>query len=269
MEGGITTSSTLSTQTLGRMQPSANNTPLPMSRGSAPSVPSYYAHGNLAEKTQELYAPLEPSARADIVIEENPTLQHFPLGAARAQIHENYIIAQSEEGLVIIDQHAAHERLVYERLKSQMDAGNVKSQGLLVPEIIDMEETRIHALLEHQEMLNKFGLFVEAFGADSLSVQAIPAIMGEKIDIKKLIHDIIDEIIENDTAEKLQKTLHEVLSSAACHGSVRSGRRMNVDEMNALMRQMEKTPNSGHCNHGRPTHITLNLKDIEKLFGRR
>ena len=269
MEGGITTSSTLSTQTLERMQPSANANPLPYGRSGQPAVPSYYAHGNLAEKTQEFYSPLEPSARVEQIFEESPASRNYPLGAARAQIHENYIIAQSIEGLVIIDQHAAHERLVYERLKSQMEAGNVKSQGMLVPEIIDLEETKIHALLEHNEMLHKFGLIIEAFGNDSISVQSIPAIMGDKVDIKKLIHDIIDEIVENNTAEKLQKTLHEVLSSAACHGSIRSGRRMNIDEMNALMRQMEETPNSGHCNHGRPTHITLELKDIEKLFGRR
>lgn len=268
MEGGLVTSSTLSTHTLERMQPSANSNPLPMGRGANPAVPSYYAHGNLAEKTQEFYTLLEPSARAEPIYEE-VTPSQFPLGAARAQIHENYIIAQSEEGLVIIDQHAAHERLIYERLKNQMEEGTVKSQGLLVPEIVDLEETRINKLLDHQDMLNKFGLYVEAFGSDSISVQSIPAIMGEKTNIKKLINDIIDEIEENETAEKLQKSLHEILSTTACHGSIRSGRRLNIDEMNALMRQMEETPNSGHCNHGRPTYIKLDLKDIEKLFGRR
>jgi DNA mismatch repair protein MutL len=276
-EGGQVTSSTLSHQALERMRPSANTNPLPMSRGNQPAVPSYYTQhsgqGNLAEKPQEFYAPMEglnqPSARADVFQDEAIPSAAYPLGAARAQIHENYIIAQSKNGLVVVDQHAAHERLVYEKLKKQMDEGQVKSQGLLVPEIIDLDETKIQKLLDQGELLDRFGLKIEAFGQDSISVQGIPHIMGEKVDIKKLIYDIIDEIEENETTEKLQKSLYEILSTAACHGSIRSGRRLNIDEMNALLRQMEDTENSGHCNHGRPTYITLDLKDIEKLFGRR
>ena len=274
VSGGQTTSSTLSAQTLDRIQPQGGHNSLPLSRGSRPAVPQVYAHGNLAEKPQEFYSiqnfdAIQPSARHEEVIEENTQTQNYPLGAARAQIHENYIIAQSEEGLVIVDQHAAHERLVYEKLKNQMENSKVESQGLLVPEIIDLEETKIDLLNEHQDILNKFGLQIEAFGSDSVAVQAIPAIMGQKTDIKKLILDIVDEIAEHETAEKLQKSLYEALSTAACHGSVRSGRRLNTEEMNALLRQMEETENSGHCNHGRPTYIKLELKDIEKLFGRR
>ncbi len=276
LRGGQVTSSTLSQQTLERLQPQGNYNPLPLSRGNSPSVPRYYAYGQLAEKVQESYAPLQdnltsftPAART----EEDYTLQEqqddYPLGAARAQIHQNYIIAQSGEGMVIIDQHAAHERLVYEKLKTQMETGKIDSQGLLVPEIIDLDDTAINALTDHLETLRQFGLEIEAFGANSVAVQALPAIMGNKVDIKKMIYDIVDEITEHDTAERLKKSIYEILSTAACHGSVRSGRRLNTEEMNALLRQMEETENSGHCNHGRPTYIKLSLKDIEKLFGRR
>lgn len=260
-EGGMTTSSTLSTQTFSRMQ-GGNTTPYQHG--------SHNSHHGMAEKAQEFFIPLEPSARAEEHIETQEDVTHtFPMGAARAQIHENYIIAQSDKGLIIVDQHAAHERLVYEKLKNQMANGKIVTQGLLVPEIIDLTDNEISELLSYQEMLNQFGIELEPFGADSISIQSLPALLGNKINIKALIRDIIDEITEHGTTEKLQKTLFEKLSSAACHGSIRSGRRMNADEMNALLRQMEETPNSGHCNHGRPTYITLDLVDIEKLFGRR
>ena len=289
-QGGQTTSSTLSSQTLGRMTPQNSGPAMPYTRGSHAAVPRSYispqantsapSYGNLAEKAHEFYQPLnenlenfQPSARTEESIEAPPhdhaETDAYPLGAARAQLHENYIIAQSAQGLVIVDQHAAHERLVYEKLKTQMESGEIKSQGLLVPEIIDMPDTQISLIMEQQEILQKFGLYLEPFGSDSLAVQSLPVLLGNKIDIKKLVLDIIDEISEHQTTEKLQKSLHEILSSAACHGSIRSGRRMNAQEMNALLRQMEETENSGHCNHGRPTYITLDLKDIEKLFGRR
>ena len=279
LQGGQTTSSTLSHQTLDRMQPQGmtHNT-LPYNRGTAPAVPYSYAqnnnYGNFGEKPQDNYQPfapemsdIHPSARNEIY--QNTDEEDHPLGAARAQIHENYIIAQSKNGLVIVDQHAAHERLVYEKLKSQMENNKIESQGLLIPEIVDLDDTKISLLMDNQETLNKFGLFLEPFGSNSLSVQSIPALIDKKADIKKLIFDILDELVEHNTAEKLKKSLYEVLSSTACHGSIRSGRRLNADEMNALLRQMEETDNSGHCNHGRPTFIKLDLKDIEKLFGRR
>lgn len=260
-DGGMTTSSTLATQTFSRMK----------GTNPVPYQPSFRApHQGMAEKAQEFYMPLEPSARAEAPLEaEDHATTNYPLGAARAQIHENYIIAQSDNGLVIVDQHAAHERLVYEKLKNQMAEGSITAQGLLVPEIIDLTENEIAELLKNQDILHQFGIEVESFGAESISVQSLPALIGDKVDIKGLMRDIIDEIIEHGTAEKLQKTLFEKLSTAACHGSIRSGRRLNADEMNALLRQMEETPNSGHCNHGRPTYITLELADIEKLFGRR
>lgn len=285
MEGGNVTSSTLSMQALEKMTPQQTNMPhLPYNRGASPAVPRFYTHNaqqqsaynGMAENTQNLYTPqnlqnemgdIPPSARAEDPYANEDKID-FPLGAARAQIHENYIIAQSTEGLVIVDQHAAHERLVYEKLKTQMDEGSIKSQGLLVPEIIDLEDTKISLLNDHQDTLNKFGLFIESFGTDSVAVQSLPAVLGAKVNIKKLVYDIVDEISEHQTDEKLKKTLYEVLSSAACHGSIRSGRRLNSEEMNALLRQMEETDNSGHCNHGRPTYITLDLKHIEKLFGR-
>jgi len=283
MEHGQVTASTLSRQTLGMMENSQNNTPaIPYSRGASPAVPRNYAynHGNsFGENKQSAFSPMpaqaqmahiEPSARHENVEVIGDVLQDtHPLGAARAQIHENYIIAQSKEGLVIVDQHAAHERLVYERLKDQMNEGNIATQGLLVPEIIDLDDTQIVQLMEQQETLENFGLYVEPFGQDTIAVQSLPAALGTKINIKQLILDIIDEIREFETLEKLQKSLYEVLSSAACHGSIRSGRRLNADEMNALLRQMEDTDSFAHCNHGRPTYITLNLYDIEKLFGRR
>ncbi len=282
LQDGQTTSSSLSSQVISKMQPQQYNNSLPMNRGSSPVVPRSYisnnyapSNHNLAEKSQEFYQPLEPAelqnfqptARAE---EQHSTEKNqYPLGAARAQIHENYIIAQSAQGLVIVDQHAAHERLVYERFKTQMDDGKIESQGLLVPKIIDMDDTRSNLLVEHKDMLENLGLEIEIFGSGSIAVQSIPAIMSGKVNIKELINDIIDEISEHDTAQKLEKSIHEILSTMACHGSVRSGRRMNADEMNALLRQMEETPNAAHCNHGRPTYIKLDLKDIEKLFGRR
>jgi DNA mismatch repair protein MutL len=279
LQGGQTTSSTLSNQTLEKMRPANTGyNSLPYTRGSSPAVPYSYAQANVSqglhENVQNFYQSQElenfqPSARSEIVEKNNTSIDQHPLGAARAQIHENYIIAQSKDGLVIVDQHAAHERLVYEKLKKQMDENGVKSQGLLVPEVIDMDDSKISLLMDQSKILNKFGLEIEPFGNNSISVQAIPTLLGNKVDTKKLILDILDELDEHETAEKLKKSLYEVLSSAACHGSIRSGRRLNIDEMNALLRQMEETENSGHCNHGRPTVITLDLKDIEKLFGRR
>lgn len=286
LEAGMTTSSTISTAALGKAH-TGSFPPLPMNRGNTPAVPSYYTqnnygHGNLAEKHQEFYAPLDaqnmqagelgqfaPSARSDAFQEITPEEKNFPLGAARAQIHENYIIAQSNEGLVIVDQHAAHERLVYEKFKSQLENEGVTAQGLLVPEIIDLDEDKAAHLLEHKDALQKLGLEIDNFGAGSIAVRSVPALLGTRANVKKLIPDILDELEDQDSSTILEKKLHDILSTMACHGSVRSGRRMNSDEMNALLREMETTENSGHCNHGRPTYITLDLKDIEKIFDRR
>ncbi|MGH1378907.1 MAG: DNA mismatch repair endonuclease MutL [Alphaproteobacteria bacterium] len=280
-EGGFQTASTISASTIGSFKTEGTISPsLPMHRGSSPAVPSSYAHGNLAERRQENYASqssfahnMAPIAKFEEHIEEasRETLKdsNYPLGAARAQIHENYIVAQTDQGLTIIDQHAAHERLVYERFKSQMAETGVIKQGLLTPEIVELEETQSQRLLDHAQDLEKLGLEIEAFGNGAVAVQSLPALLGANVDIKKLINNLVDEIIEEDQCNILEGKLNETLSTMACHGSVRSGRRLNVDEMNALLRQMEETPLSGQCNHGRPTYVELSLKDIERLFGRR
>jgi DNA mismatch repair protein MutL len=242
------------------------------SAGSYTPAPPLRRPNALAESAQQAYAPQSflddrPSARPETVIETFETA--YPLGAARAQIHENYIIAQSERGLVIIDQHAAHERLVYERFKAQMADHGIEKQGLLTPEIIDLGESEAERLLTFALEMRKLGLEIEPFGAGAIAVHSIPALLTGKADLQKLIRDLADEILEHDHAQGLEERLNAILSRMACHGSVRSGRRMNAEEMNALLRQMEATPLSGQCNHGRPTSIELSLTDIEKLFGRR
>jgi DNA mismatch repair protein MutL len=267
-EGGYKSSSSVSMGALAAMRPS--NTPgpsLPLQRGGGAVYGRRY--GNLAEATHTAYEPqMEsmPSARA----EENTATEALahPLGAARAQIHENYIIAQNENGMVIVDQHAAHERLVYERFKAQLAAQGIEKQGLLSPDIVTLEETAAARLLEHKDALAQLGLDIDPFGTGAIAVQGIPALLGRRADIPGLIRDLADEVMDNDAVDGLQERLNHILSTMACHGSVRSGRRMNAEEMNALLRQMEETPHSGQCNHGRPTYIELKLSDIEKLFGR-
>lgn len=268
LAGGQTTSSTISSHALSSFKPQSSGPALPLSRGS--SYPSYASYGNLAEKVEQFYQPLMdhvPSALAEAEAVMETTA--YPLGAPRAQIHENYIVAQTDDGIVLVDQHAAHERLVYERFKAQMKEGGVAAQGLLVPEIIDLSDVRAQALLERADLFKQLGLEIEPFGAGSIAVRSTPSILGGRIDIPRLIHDIADEIEDQDSSILLEEKLNAVLSTMACHGSVRSGRRLNIEEMNALLRQMEETENSGHCNHGRPTYISLSLKDIEKLFHRR
>lgn len=208
---------------------------------------------------------------ADTRADESPYDQaavNAPLGAARAQIHQNYIIAQTNDSLVIVDQHAAHERLVYEALKTALSSENIQTQMLLLPEIIDLSEEDAERLSAHSEQLAKFGLIVEQFGPGAIIVRETPAILGE-VDVQKLVRDLADEIAEHDTSRGLELMLNHVAATMACHGSVRSGRRLKADEMNELLRQMEQTPGSGTCNHGRPTYIELKLSDIERLFGRR
>ncbi len=191
-----------------------------------------------------------------------------PLGAARAQIHANYIVSQTEDSLIIVDQHAAHERLVYEALKTALHSSPLPAQMLLIPEIVDLPEEDVERLVAHAETLLRFGLGVEAFGPGAVAVRETPSMLGE-IDVQQLIRDLADEIAEHDTSDGLKAILDHVAATMACHGSVRSGRRLKPDEMNALLRQMEDTPGSGTCNHGRPTYIELKLTDIERLFGRR
>ncbi len=193
---------------------------------------------------------------------------HFPLGAARAQIHETYIIAQTQDGLVIVDQHAAHERLVYEEMKAAMAEGHVSSQSLLIPEIVDLEREEVTRLMARSDDLAMMGLSLEAFGPTSVLVRDLPALLGD-CDIGGLVRDLVDDLTEHGELLALKERMAEICGDHACRHSVRSGRRLNGDEMNALLRQMEATPHSGQCNHGRPTYVELKLKDIERLFGRR
>jgi DNA mismatch repair protein MutL len=195
-------------------------------------------------------------------------LHSSPLGAARAQIHENYIVAQTQDALVIVDQHAAHERLVYEAMKQALHSRPLPAQMLLIPEIVDLPEEDADRLARHAELMSRFGLGLERFGPGAVIVRETPSILGE-IDVAALVRDIADEVAEDDTVDTLKARLDRIASSMACHGSVRSGRRLKPEEMNALLRQMEATPGSGTCNHGRPTYIELKLADIERLFGRR
>jgi DNA mismatch repair protein MutL len=201
-------------------------------------------------------------------VQSEEDAQYFPLGAARAQIHETYILAQTEDGIVIVDQHAAHERLVYERMKHMLANGGVRRQGLLIPEVVELDPSEAEALTARAEELAQLGLVIEPFGAGAILVRETPALLGH-IDAKGLLKDLADDIAELGEAHALKERLEAVCSSMACRGSVRAGRRLTGDEMNALLRHMEATPFSGQCNHGRPTYVELKLADIEKLFGRR
>jgi DNA mismatch repair protein MutL len=212
-------------------------------------------------------ADLESAIR-DAVAHDPDDAKFFPLGAARAQIHETYIVAQTEDGIVIVDQHAAHERLVYERMKSMLSNGGVRRQALLIPEVVELDPSEAEAIAARAEELGQLGLVIEPFGPGAILVRETPALLGH-IDAAGLLRDLADDVAELGDAHALKERLEDVCSSMACHGSVRAGRRLTADEMNALLRQMEATPFSGQCNHGRPTYVELKLADIEKLFGRR
>ncbi|MFD0859737.1 DNA mismatch repair endonuclease MutL [Roseovarius aquimarinus] len=210
------------------------------------------------------------SARAEPAQEERGTQEAaagLPLGAARAQVHENYIIAQTEDGIVIVDQHAAHERLVYERLKREQEGHGIPAQALLIPEIVELCEGDCATLMEAAEDLARLGLCIEPFGGGAIAVRETPAMLGN-VDARALVLDVLDELTDQGDSQTLRARIDAILSRMSCHGSIRSGRRMQADEMNALLREMEATPLSGQCNHGRPTYVALKLSDIERLFGR-
>ncbi|MER8750089.1 DNA mismatch repair endonuclease MutL [Mesorhizobium sp. M1050] len=229
-----------------------------------------FEHRGLRENDQAAF-DAGPLASADARAgqgEAAETLLGAVLGAARAQVHENYIVAQTRDSLVIVDQHAAHERLVYEALKNALQSRPVPSQMLLLPEIIDLPEEDAERLAMHSETLARFGLGIERFGPGAVAVRETPSMLGET-NVQQLVRDLADEIADNDTVETLKERLDKIAATMACHGSVRSGRLLKAEEMNALLRQMEATPGSGTCNHGRPTYIELKLADIERLFGRR
>jgi len=207
------------------------------------------------------------AARVDVA-EPEPDLLDRPLGAARTQVHDTYVVAQTRDGLVIVDQHAAHERLVYERLKNAIDRDGVARQILLIPEIVELDQTDAERIVARAAELARFGLAIEPFGPGAVAVRETPSLLGE-IDARGLICDLAEHLAEWDETLPLERRLLHVAATMACHGSVRAGRRLKAEEMNALLREMEATPNSGQCNHGRPTYVELKLTDIERLFGRR
>jgi DNA mismatch repair protein MutL len=209
------------------------------------------------------------SVRMEIAAAEQQEVpRELPLGLARAQLHDTYIVAQTTDGIVIVDQHAAHERLVMERIKAQLADNGVATQMLLLPEVVELDEAAAARLTERAAELAELGLVLEGFGAGAVVVRETPAPLGDT-EVEGLVRDLADELAEMDQTLALSDRLDAVCASMACHGSVRAGRRLTVEEMNALLREMEATPRSGQCSHGRPTYIELQLKDIERLFGRR
>jgi DNA mismatch repair protein MutL len=224
-----------------------------------------------AEAAQAAFDVGEPSADAGIASFE-PAVDQIerPLGAARAQVHETYIVAQTRDGLVIVDQHAAHERIVYERMKAALaaSASGVARQILLIPEIVELDEADAARLSQRAGELAQFGLVIEDFGPGAIAVRETPSLLGEA-DVRGLLCDLAEHMAEWDDQLPLERRLMHVSATMACYGSVRAGRRLKPEEMNALLREMEAVPNSGQCNHGRPTYVELKLADIERLFGRR
>ncbi len=266
---GHRASTTVSDYALGKIQSGGTAMPLQgnyRSRGyqyQPPPRPDLQLQplvDGFSAKVEEAQSAYQPQQGVD--------LSQNPLGAARAQVHETYIVAQTKDGIVIVDQHAAHERLVYERMKKAMSGQGVERQTLLIPDIVDLGEADVARILSRAEELAEMGLMIEAFGNGAIAVRETPALLGE-MDIQGLIRDLADDLSAYDEALSLKERFEDVCGTMACHGSVRAGRRLNASEMNALLRQMEATPHSGQCNHGRPTYVELKLADIEKLFGRR
>lgn len=275
-EAGHKTSTTLSQQALGQFSQG-------MPQRSSPFPKPFFSASSSSFVRQ---APLSPPSSGSSALQEERTPSswekpsfrpfeeekiaeniHHPLGAACAQIHETYILSQTQDGFVIVDQHAAHERLVYEKLKASTLQDNVQRQLLLIPEVIELSGIKAPLLLNRAPELEAFGLLIESFGEKTILVREIPALLGEG-SLKTIIEDLAEEIEQFDKATSLKEHLHEICSSLACHGSIRAGKQMTLTEMNALLRQMESTAFSGQCNHGRPTYIELKLKDIERLFHR-
>ncbi len=228
----------------------------------------------VAEQAAGYHAPLfgdgSPtmlSARMEEAAEAPPA-DASPLGVARAQLHETYIVAQTQDGIVIVDQHAAHERLVYERMKASLANGGIVRQPLLIPEVVSLDPVDVSRIAARTDELAELGLVVESFGPDAVMVRELPAMLGQ-VDAQALLRDLADDIAETGSALSLKERLEDVSGTLACHMSVRAGRRLTAEEMNALLREMEATPHSGQCNHGRPTYVELKLSDIERLFGRR
>ncbi|MGB8056234.1 MAG: DNA mismatch repair endonuclease MutL [Pseudolabrys sp.] len=227
------------------------------------------AAAGFAEAAQTVFDIGEPAADAAVARFEPAADQlDRPLGAARAQVHETYIVAQTHDGLVIVDQHAAHESIVYERMKAAIEKSGVARQILLIPEIVELDESDAARLAARADELAQFGLVIETFGPGAVAVRETPSILGD-VDVRGLVNDLAEHVAEWDDSLPLERRLMHVSATMACYGSVRAGRRLKPEEMNALLREMEAVPNSGQCNHGRPTYVELKLTDIERLFGRR
>ena len=269
-EAGHRASTTVAGATLGAMRPEQPHQP----RVYQMDRPSFAAKQTAYTMQSPGFADMQTTYSGRVVSAEDRAQetdevprQHLPLGAARGQVHENYIIAQTEDGIVIVDQHAAHERLVYEKLKTQMALNGVPAQALLIPDVVEMSESDSARLLDIADDLTRMGLTIEPFGHGAVVVRETPAILGE-VNADALLRDILDELDDQGEARAVQDRIEAILSRVACHGSIRSGRQMRAEEMNALLREMEATPYSGQCNHGRPTYVELKLSDIERLFGR-
>ncbi|MBI1774336.1 MAG: DNA mismatch repair endonuclease MutL [Proteobacteria bacterium] len=274
-DAGHRASTTVSAATLGAFRPGVHGGSPWRSSGGAVSP-------GLAEQALAYQVPLAstgasgatipglsmPAAGKPVAVADIAPSAEQPLGVARAQLHGTYILAETATGFALIDQHAAHERLVYERMKQALGDGGIKRQILLLPEVVELDEAAASRLGERAAELAELGLVLEPFGPGAVVVRETPALLGET-DVRGLVSDLADELIELDQALSLKDRLADVCGTMACHGSIRAGRRLNQAEMDALLRQMEATPHSGQCNHGRPTYVELKLADIERLFGRR
>jgi len=273
-EAGHRASTTVAGATLASLRP--HFSPVVSSGGhyTPHAAPPNSISGALADNVRNFHAPLFSgnaapawSARVEEAPEDSAQGE-LPLGLARAQLHETYIVAQTADGIVIVDQHAAHERLVYERMKRGLAAGGVARQPLLIPEVVSLDAGEVERIAARSGELAELGLVIEPFGPDAVMVRELPAMLGQ-VDAHALVRDLVDDLAESGSALSLKERLEEVSGTLACHTSVRAGRRLNAEEMNALLREMEATPHSGQCNHGRPTYVELKLADIERLFGRR
>ncbi|MCF8708307.1 DNA mismatch repair endonuclease MutL [Rhizorhapis sp. SPR117] len=264
-EAGFRSVQRPSTGALGNWQQEPMASPTPI--GAMPIFTEQPYYQGVADHRSTFTTP-PPQARAEPAYAPPPESQNFPLGVARGQVAKTYIVAEAEDGLVIVDQHAAHERLVLERMRRAMDGSGVASQALLLPEVVELDEAACDRLEARIGELTEFGLDLERFGPAAMLVRATPAMLGSG-DVKGLIADLADELTAYDEALSLKERLDHVAATMACHGSVRAGRVLSVAEMNALLREMEVTPHSGQCNHGRPTWVKLGHGDIEKLFGRK
>ena len=241
---------------------------------------SGHSHGGLAEALEVLQQPIGNQSFIPDFTESMPQAkileipqnvienQSFPLGAARGQLHNTYIIAQNNDAIILVDQHAAHERLVYERMKKQLQKSGIERQVLLIPEVVELEADEMEQIIKRKEELAELGLVIEAFGQSAIVVREVPSLIGTS-DVQGLMKDLLDNIEEFGETLALKEKLEHICGTMACHASVRAGRALNIPEMNTLLREMEATPHSGQCNHGRPTYVELKLSDVEKLFGRR